>query len=149
MERPTQEGEKREYAQASLETSFELREENKKRSIGMKAITDMLRVMRDSIVISPNEQITNIETEEQLEAYVNTCEENLVSDHIDDHVLDVSGMDDQNTIGASPPSSATSTSSSEVPTDPQPSTFSTQTVTDLQPITSSSNVLTRQHELIN
>lgn len=45
MERPTQGGEKREYAQASLETSFELREENKKRSIGMKAITDMLRVM--------------------------------------------------------------------------------------------------------
>ncbi|KAI4455091.1 hypothetical protein MML48_9g00014462 [Holotrichia oblita] len=81
--------------------------------------------------IASNEQITNIETEEQLEAYVNTCEENLVSDHIDEHVLDVSDMDDQNTIGANSPSS-------EVPIDPQPSTSSTQTLTDLQPITSSS-----------
>ncbi|KAK9679289.1 hypothetical protein QE152_g40145 [Popillia japonica] len=58
-------------------------------------------------------------------------------------------MDDQNTIRANPPSSATSTSSSEMPTDPQPSTSSTQTLTDLQPITSSFKVLTRQHELIN
>lgn len=116
----------------------------------------------------PNEQITNIGTEEQLEAYVNTCEENLINDHIDDHVSDVSDMDDQNTIETNPPSPHVltnpqprtsssevltnpqpSTSSSEMPTDLQPSTSSTQTLTDLQPITPSSQVLTRQHELIN
>lgn len=112
----------------------------------------------------PNKQITHIETEEQLEAYVNTCEENL----IDDHISDVSDMDDQNTIETNPPSPnvltnpqpttsssevltnpQSSTSSSEMPTDVQPSTSSTQTLTDLQPITPSSQVLTRQHELIN
>jgi ribonuclease P/MRP protein subunit RPP40 len=40
------------------------------------------------LALNPRGQITNIATEEQLEAYVNTFEENLGSDHIDDHVFD-------------------------------------------------------------
>jgi hypothetical protein len=62
------------------------------------------------LALNPRGQITNIETEEQLEAYVNTFEENLGSDHIDDHVFDENDVDNQNIIGA----------------DPQPSTSSSQ-----------------------
>jgi hypothetical protein len=82
----------------------------------------------------------NIETEEQLEAYVNTFEENLGSDHIDDHVLDESDVDNQNT--------KPSMSSSQALTDPPPSTSSTQALTDPQLSTSSCQALTEQHELI-
>jgi hypothetical protein len=76
----------------------------------------------------PRGQIANIETEEQLEAYVDTFEENLGSDHIDDHVLDESDVDNQNT--------KPSMSSSQALTDPPPSTSSTQALTDPQLSTS-------------
>nr|CAI5827771.1 unnamed protein product [Callosobruchus analis] len=85
----------------------------------------------------PNVQITNIETEEQLEAYINTCEENLDSDHIDDHVPDESDMDDQSTFEVNSPSS-------KVLTDPQPSMFPSKMLTDQQTSTSSIEVLTDQ-----
>jgi hypothetical protein len=106
----------------------------------------------------PRGQIANIETEEQLEAYVDTFEENLGSDHIDDHVLDESDVDNQNTKTDPQPSMSSSqaltdpppsTSSTQALTDPQLSTSSSQALTDPQPSTSSCQALTEQHELIS
>jgi hypothetical protein len=106
----------------------------------------------------PRGQIANIETVEQLEAYVNTFEENLGSDHIDDHVLDESDVDNQNTKADPQPSMSSSqaltdpppsTSSTQALTDPQLSTSSSQALTDPQPSTSSCQALTERHELIS
>jgi hypothetical protein len=90
----------------------------------------------------PRGQIANIETEEQLEAYINTFEENLGTD---DHVLDESDVDNQNTKADPQPSM----SSSQALSDPPPSTSSSQALTDPQPSTSSCQALTEQLELIS
>jgi hypothetical protein len=91
------------------------------------------RVHRKScLALNPRGQITNIETEEQLEAYVNTFEENLGSDHIDDHVFDENDVDNQNIIGA----------------DPQPSTSSSQ-ADDMKIYNDSSNYQMLSNDISN